>query len=107
MRTLTITESKTRLSSLVDSVVRTGSPVVIGKAGKPMVQLVRYVPGSGGRRLGAMRGRIRMAPDFDSWNEEEARALGLEDSCSLLWTHPKSSGPGRARRSGRKRIGSW
>jgi prevent-host-death family protein len=79
VKTLTITESKTRLSSLVDSVVRTGSPVVIGKAGKPMVQLVRYVPGSGGRRLGAMRGRVRKAPDFDSWNQEEARALGLED----------------------------
>jgi prevent-host-death family protein len=79
MKTLTITESKTRLSSLVDSVVRTGSPVVIGKAGKPMVQLVRYVPSSGGRRLGAMRGRIRKAPDFDSWNEEDARALGMQD----------------------------
>jgi prevent-host-death family protein len=79
MKTLTITESKTRLSSLVESVVRTGSPVVIGKAGKPMVQLVRYVPSSGGRRLGAMRGRIRKAPDFDSWNEEDARALGMQD----------------------------
>jgi hypothetical protein len=52
---------------------------VIGKAGKPMVQLVRYVPSSGGRRLGAMRGRIRTAPDFDSWNEEDARALGMQD----------------------------
>ncbi len=79
MKTLTITESKTRLSSLVELVVRTGNPVVIGKAGKPMVQLVRYEPGSGGCRLGSMRGRIRKAPDFDSWNGEEARALGLED----------------------------
>lgn len=79
MKTLTITESKTRLSSLVDSVVRTGNPVVIGKAGKPMVQLVPYVPGSGGSRLGAMRGRIRKSTDFDSWNGEEALALGLED----------------------------
>jgi antitoxin (DNA-binding transcriptional repressor) of toxin-antitoxin stability system len=79
MKKLTITESKTRLSSLVESVVCTGSPVVIGKVGKPMVQLVRYVPGSGGLRLGAMRGRIIKALDFNSWNEEEARALGLED----------------------------
>jgi len=76
---MTITESKTRLSSLVDLVMRTGNPVVIGKAGKPMVQLVRYVPGSRGCRLGAMRGRIHKAPDFDSWSEDEARALGLED----------------------------
>jgi len=26
-----------------------------------------------------MRGRVRKAPDFDSWNDEEARALGLKD----------------------------
>lgn len=79
MKTLTITESKTRLSSLVDLVVRTGSPVVIGKAGKPMVQLVPYRPSAGRRRLGAMRGRIRKAADYDTWNKEEAHALGLED----------------------------
>jgi prevent-host-death family protein len=79
VKTLTITESKTRLSSLVDSVVRTGNPVVIGKAGKPMVQLVPYLPKSGRQRLGAMRGQIRKAPGFDSWNEEEALALGLKE----------------------------
>jgi prevent-host-death family protein len=79
MKTLTITESKTRLSSLVDFVVRTGSPVVIGKAGKPMVQLVPYSPSVSPRRLGAMRGQIRKAADYDAWNAEEAQALGLED----------------------------
>jgi len=68
MKILTITQSKTRLSSLVELVVRTGAPIVIDKAGKPIVQLVGYVPGSGGSRLGAMRGWIRKAPDFDSWN---------------------------------------
>jgi prevent-host-death family protein len=78
MKTLTITESKTRLSSLVEMVVRTGNPVVIGKAGKPMVQLIPYRAAAGGRRLGGMRGRIRKAADYDVWNEEEARALGLE-----------------------------
>lgn len=80
MKTWTITESKTQLSALVEQVVATGRPVVIGRSGKPMVQLVPYLPQKGAnRRVGAFKRRIRMAANFDSWDEEEALALGIKD----------------------------
>lgn len=78
MKTLTISEGKAQLSALVERVVSTGQPVTLGRAGKPMVQLVPYKPTVKGKRWGAFKNRIRLAGDFDSWGPEEARALGLE-----------------------------
>ena len=79
VKTLTITESKAQLSALVERVVRTGEPVVIGRAGKPMVKLVPYSPAEPGKRLGAFAGKIRMSADFGEWGDAEARALGIRD----------------------------
>lgn len=80
MKTWTITESKAQLSALVESVATTGKPVVIGRAGRPMVQLVPYHPSAkSGRRLGTFKGKIRLAADFARWEGEEARAFGVED----------------------------
>lgn len=54
--------------------------MVIGRSGKPMVQLVTYIPKNGvNRRVGVFKHRIRMAADFDLWDDEEARALGIKD----------------------------
>ncbi len=78
MKTLTITESKAQLSALVERVVTTGRPVTIGRAGKPMVQLVPYGPARAARRLGAFRGKIKIPRDFDVWPDEEAEALGMK-----------------------------
>jgi len=80
MKTWTITESKAQLSALVEQVVTTGRPVVIGRGGKAMVQLVPYGTAHGkNRRLGAFRGQIKMAEDFNSWGEEESRAFGMKE----------------------------
>jgi prevent-host-death family protein len=79
MKALTITESKAQLSALVEKVVQTGRPVVIGRAGKPLVQLVPYSPASQGKRTGAFRGQIQMTEDYEEWTDEEAAALGLKD----------------------------
>ena len=60
-----IHEAKTNLSRLVDE-VSNGAEVVIAKAGKPVARLVplrRDVPK---RKPGFMKGRIRMADDFNS-----------------------------------------
>lgn len=76
MKTYTITESKAQLSALVEEVATTKRPVVIGRAGKPMVQLVPYQPVKMGRRIGGFEGRIEIAADFDEWGEDEARAFG-------------------------------
>ncbi len=79
-KTLTITESKAQLSALVARVVSSGEPVTIGRAGKPMVQLVRYdAPKKKPRRIGAFQGKITMSADYHHWNAEEREALGLVD----------------------------
>lgn len=78
MKTYTITESKTRLSALVQQVMETGETVVIGRNGRPMVQLSPYKAPASGKRLGAFEGRIHVSEDFDAWEPEEAEALGLE-----------------------------
>jgi prevent-host-death family protein len=79
MKTYTITESKAQLSALVEEVVQTGQPVVIGRAGKPLVQLVPYAAAPKGKRIGAYSGKIRISPDFDSWDIPEAEAFGMEE----------------------------
>jgi prevent-host-death family protein len=65
MKTLTIAESKTQLSALIEKVVSTGKPVTIGRAGKPMVQLVPYTPATGGKRIGAFIGKVIKSADYD------------------------------------------
>jgi len=77
MKTLTITESKAHLSSLVEKVYTSGKSITIGRAGKPMVQLVKFTPARGANRIGAFKGKINIAPDFDTWEGEEAAAFGL------------------------------
>lgn len=82
MKTLTITEGKAQLSKLVEKVYSSGSVITIGRAGKPMVQLVKYEPVPAGRRIGAYEGKITIASDFDSWDGEEAAAFGLSEKKS-------------------------
>lgn len=79
MKTFTITESKARLSALVEKVLTTGEPVVIGRAGKPMVQLMPFSLPSQPRRIGAFKGMISRAKDYGQWGDEEAKALGMKD----------------------------
>jgi prevent-host-death family protein len=80
MTIVTVTEAKANLSKLLAMVER-GEEVVIGRAGKPVVALTlvkkkRDLPP---RKLGTLEGMGWMAPDFDEWPEEEARALGIID----------------------------
>jgi len=77
MKTYTITESKTQLSALVQQVMETGEAVVIGRGGKPMVQLTPYMPSKPGSPIGLFEGEIHLSDDFDSWGEDEQKALGM------------------------------
>jgi prevent-host-death family protein len=65
MATFNIHEAKTHFSKLVDSVMR-GNEIVIAKAGKPAVKLVPISPLKPRLRLGVLKGRIRIADDFDA-----------------------------------------
>jgi prevent-host-death family protein len=63
--TVSIYEAKTRLSHLVDRALR-GEQIVITRHGRPVARLVPAAPPRKPRRLGALRGKIRVAADFDA-----------------------------------------
>jgi prevent-host-death family protein len=70
MKQVNIHEAKTRLSQLIAD-VENGEEVVIARAGKPAVRLVK-VPTEGKvlREPGRLKGKIWFAPDYDKADEE-------------------------------------
>ena len=76
--TVNMHEAKSQLSRLGKAAWE-GEEVVIARAGEPYLRLVPYREQKPRRRLGAMKGQIRIAPDFDEtppevidsfWNSE-------------------------------------
>lgn len=61
-------EAKTRLSELAER-ARHGERIVIAKAGKPWVDLLPHREDRKRRQPGRLKGRIRIAPDFDETPE--------------------------------------
>ena len=57
-------QAKTHLSRLVEQAAA-GEEVIIGKAGRPVARLVAYKAVRTPRVPGSMKGRIRIADDFD------------------------------------------
>jgi prevent-host-death family protein len=72
--TVSLYEAKTRLSHLVDRAAR-GEEVVITRHGRPAARLVAARAGRTPRKLGALRGKIRIARDFDAPLPDEVLAL--------------------------------
>lgn len=60
-----IHDAKTNLSRLVEEVA-SGAVIVIAKAGKPMAKLVPIKPAARVRKPGFLKGKIRIADDFDA-----------------------------------------
>ena len=67
-------EAKTQLSHLVDRVTR-GQEVTITRHGRPVARLVPAKPQRAPRKLGALRGKIRVAKDFDAPLPDDLLAL--------------------------------
>ncbi|WP_029050320.1 type II toxin-antitoxin system Phd/YefM family antitoxin [Cupriavidus sp. amp6] len=65
MHMVNINEAKTHLSKLVEAVCE-GEDIVIAKAGKPLVRMVPYAPQKPMRRLGGLKGKVRVSDDFDA-----------------------------------------
>jgi len=63
--TVSIYEAKTHLSRLVDRALR-GDDIVITRHGRPVARLVPAARARSPRRLGALRGQIRVKADFDA-----------------------------------------
>lgn len=71
MATVNMHEAKTQLSKLVEAAVN-GEEVVIAKAGKPLVRLVKVEEPTPRRVLGLMKGHAWEAPNaWDPMTEEE------------------------------------
>ena len=65
MRTVNIHEAKTQFSRLVDAAAN-GEEIVIAKAGKPAARLVPMERPKVVRRFGGLKGKVRIADDFDA-----------------------------------------
>jgi prevent-host-death family protein len=65
MQTVNIHEAKTNFSKLIDA-VSGGEEIVIARAGKPAARLVPIQAQKIVRKPGALKGKIRIADDFDA-----------------------------------------
>jgi prevent-host-death family protein len=60
-----IFEAKTNLSKLIE-LVEQGQEIVIARAGKPVARLTPLEPKKRPIRFGLLKGKIRVAKDFDA-----------------------------------------
>src|SRR5438093_1041592 len=102
MGPVNIHEAKTRFSQLIERVER-GEEIVIARGGKPVARLVPLEAGP--RALGRMRGRIRVADDFDApLPPEELAALAGQEPVEgvrpdMRQVHPLGLAQARLRRA--------
>lgn len=73
MDAINIYEAKTRLSQLVDQAVA-GQDVVVSRHGKPLVRITRLQVAPRRIRFGVLKGRVRIAADFDASLPDEVLA---------------------------------
>ena len=71
-----VSEAKAELSKLID-LVQHGEEVVVAKAGKAVVRIVLYEGPTSPRKPGALAGKIRIAPDFNSLPADLEEAFGI------------------------------
>ena len=78
MQITNISEAKAHLSALIEKVLA-GEDIIIGKAGKPVARLIPYKHKRNRRKPGALKGKIKIADDFDQLPEDIAMAFGMEN----------------------------
>ncbi|MFP4258156.1 MAG: type II toxin-antitoxin system Phd/YefM family antitoxin [Desulfovermiculus sp.] len=78
MQITNISEAKAQLSALIEKVMA-GEEVIIGKAGKPVARIIKYEHNRQPRQPGALKGKIKIANDFDELPDDIAEAFGMVD----------------------------
>jgi prevent-host-death family protein len=68
MEIFNVHDAKTHFSRLLDRVAQ-GEEIIIAKSGRPVAKLVRMTAEP--RKPGRLKGRVRIAPDFDEPLPEE------------------------------------
>jgi prevent-host-death family protein len=76
--TVTVTEAKTQLSSLIARVAD-GEEIVIRRGRRPVARIIRYDDPPARRQMGDLKGKIWMSDDFDEPDEEIERLFGMRD----------------------------
>lgn len=74
MQITNIHDAKSHLSKLIERAVE-GEEVIICKAGKPIVRLVKYQKEMQPRKPGYWKGKVRIADDFDELPEHLSAAF--------------------------------
>ncbi len=72
-----IHDAKSNLSSLIASVLA-GKDVIIAKAGKPIIKLIRYIPEKKQRTPGLFKGQTWISDDFTDENEEIEKMFSIK-----------------------------
>lgn len=70
MQFVNIHQAKTHLSKYLEQVEREQSTIVLCRNGRPVAQLVRYAPVRKKKKLGLLRGKIKIHQDFDELPSE-------------------------------------
>jgi prevent-host-death family protein len=73
MNTINIYEAKTQLSKLVDQAAA-GKDIVIARGGKPVARLTRLEAPARKVRFGVLKGKVKVAKDFDAPLPSEVQA---------------------------------
>ncbi len=63
METITIHKAKTQLSKLIEKACK-GEEIIIARGKKPVVRLVAIEDKRGNRKPGALKGKIKIGPEF-------------------------------------------
>lgn len=74
-RQYNVHEAKTHFSRILEQVA-TGEEVVISKAGVPVAKVIPLRPAVRRTGRGSLKGRIRIADDFDELPDDIADAFG-------------------------------
>ena len=79
MKTITITEAKTNLSSLLKTLEREKEDIIIQRGNTPIARIIPYRKSYSCDRLGILTGQIKVADDFDLWPRDIATSLGITE----------------------------
>ena len=60
MKTMSVSEFKAKCIAVLKEVERSGEPVVVTLRGRPMARVEPFAAGAEGKRLGALKGKMRI-----------------------------------------------
>jgi len=77
MLSVNITQAKAQLSALIREIEENDAEIIIEKAGKPLVRMVKFKKEKKINRIDIFKGKIKIADDFDHLPDDIADAFGM------------------------------